>query len=282
MLPELDEVFFPDSLEEALAKKREYGDAAAPIAGGTDIVPDPPPGIRCLIDITRLGLNTIVEGDDDIRIGATATMQQVATSAQAASLAGGMLSRSTCEGWPTPVRNTATLGGNLAGAGPFADTPPALLALDASAVIVDEHGEKMIPLEEFFLDYRTTAVGEGILTEVRIPKTPPTTRGIFLKLGRTSVDQAMVNVGILVDLENGLCRRVRIALGAVTRTPTRMRDAEEALLGHPLDKNRIERAEDLIMETVDPILDFRASADYRRKMSGVLVRRALTLLAQAS
>lgn len=282
MLKQLEEVYYPESLDDALAKLRAYGDAGLPIAGGTDIVPDPPPGLRCLVDITRLGLNYIEESDEHVRIGATATMQQVATSAVAASLGGGLLSRSTCEGWPHPVRNVATLGGNLAGAGPFADTPPALLALEASVVIADTEGEKVVPLEDFFVDYRKTALGRGILKEILIPRTGPTARGLFMKLGRTSVDHALVNVGVLVEFDEGRCRKVRVAVGAVSRTPTRLREVEELLVDRALEKDTIERARNLVTELVDPILDFRASVDYRREMSGVLLRRALRLLAQAS
>lgn len=282
MLKDLEEVFFPENLEEALAKLKEYGDAAAVIAGGTDIVHDPPPGVRCLIDITRLGLNQIVEESDEIRIGATTTMQQLATSPESVSLGGGLLSRSSCEGWPSPVRNAATIGGNVAGAGPFADTPAALLALDAQVVVVDESGETVIPIEDFFVDYRTTKVGQGILTQVRVPKTPATARGVFLKLAPSPVDKALVNIGIYLEFEDGCCSRVRVAVGAVTRTPRRIPAAEEVLQEQPLEPALIEKAQAVITESVEPILDMRASADYRRRMAGVLLRRALTSLRTAS
>lgn len=282
MLKDLEEVFFPEDVEQALDKLEEYGDHAMVIAGGTDLVADPPPGVRCLIDINKLGLNRIVDRGDEVAIGATTTMQELALSPKAASLAHGMLSRSSCEGWPTPVRNAATLGGNLAGGGPFADTPAALLALDASVVIHDSHGERTLPLDQFFVDYRTTAIERGLLKEVVVPKTPPNGRGIFMKLAPGAVDQALVNVGVYVELEQGHCRTVRIALGAVTRTPTRIAAVEEILREEPLEEQRIKRAQEVLTESLEPILDMRAPADYRRKMSGVLLRRALTSLANAS
>lgn len=282
MLHHLEEVYFPQNLQDALKKLQEYEGAAAPIAGGTDIVPDPPPGIRCLVNITHLGLDYVEEGEHAIRIGATTTMQHLATSPEIASLAGGILSLSTCEGWPRPIRNTATIGGNLAGAGPFADTPPAMLALDAEAVVATIEGEKTIPMDEFFLDYRTTAVGKGILKELRIPRTGKGTRGIFLKLGRTQVDQALVNVGVVIELEDGKCKHVRIALGAVTRVPTRLRAVEQRLEGRPVDADTVEEIKQAVRDNVEPILDYRASADYRRDMSAVLVGRALTTLARGA
>lgn len=279
MFRQLEEFVYPQSLTEALQKQHEYGEAAAPIAGGTEIVPDLPLNLRCLIDVTRLGLNYIDEMPDEVRIGATTTMEQVAVSPAVAKLANGVLSASCCQGWPKPVRNAATLGGNLVGAGPFADTPPALLALDAEAVVARLEAEEQIPLHAFFLDYRRTAVGQGILREVRIPRPSPWARGAFLKFGRSAVDQALVNVAVVLELEGGICRRVRLALGALGRVPLRLPEAEAALLGRPLDPDAIDAAAAMVSERVEPTIDLRASADYRRELAGALTRQALIQLA---
>ena len=282
MLRNLEEVYYPETLQDAVRKRAEYQGAAAPIAGGTDIVPEPPPGIRCLIDITRLGLNYIEERDGNLHIGATTTMQEVATSIQLATLANGMLCTSSCDGWPRQIRNAATIGGNLVSAGPFADTPPALLALDAKAVIAEADGEREIPLSEFFLDYRQTAVGNGILKEVIIPRQPAHGRGAFMRFARTQVDKALVNAAVVVHMVDGRCTHLRIALGAMGRTCRRIIEAEERLLDQPLTPETIEAAATLVAEMVEPVLDFRASADYRREISAVLVRRALSQVARAS
>lgn len=282
MLRHLEEVYYPETLRDAVRKRAEYQGAAAPIAGGTDIVPEPPPGIRCLIDITRLGLNYIEDREGHLHIGATTTMQEVATSATVATLANGMLCTSSCDGWPRQIRNAATIGGNLVSAGPFADTPPALLALDATAVVAEGDGEREIPLSEFFIDYRQTAIGQGILKEVRIPKPPSYGRGAFMRLARTQVDKALVNAAVVVHIVDGKCTHARIALGAMGRTCRRITEAEECLLHQPLNSENIDRAAALVAEIVEPVLDFRASADYRREMSMVLVRRALSQAAQAS
>lgn len=283
MLQHLEEVYFPETLELALEKLNQYEGAAAPIAGGTDLVADPPPGIRCLVNITHLGLDYITEDETHIRVGATTTMQKLATSPEVAALAGGILSLSTCEGWPRPIRNAATIGGNLAGAGPFADTPAAMLALGAEAVVVTSAGERTVAMDDFFVDYRTTAISKrGILKEIRIPRTVKGTRGIFLKLSRTQVDQALVNVGAVLEVEDGCCRRARIAVGAVTRTPRRLTEAEQKLEGRALDSETIAEIKKVVSDTVDPMVDFRASADYRRDMSALLVGRALMAMARGA
>lgn len=282
MLRNLEEVYFPESLQDVVAKRAEYGDAAAPIAGGTDIVPQAPPGIKCLIDLNRLGLNYIREEDGKIHIGATTTMQELSASALVAGMASGILNSSCCQGWPRQVRNAATIGGNLVSAGPFADTPPALLALDATAVIVDQRGETEIPLDEFFLDYRQTAVGSGILKEIVLPATQRQGRGVFLRFARTEIDTALVNAAVSIQFDGSKCSHVRIALGAMGRTCRRIKEAEQVLLNEALTPESAEKVAEIVTNIVEPVLDFRASADYRREISGVLVRRALQELACAS
>lgn len=279
MIRQLEEFLYPQSLAEAVQKKHEYGEAAAPIAGGTEIVPNLPPDIRCLIDVTRLGLDYIEDEGERLRIGATTTMHQLAVSPAIAKLANGVLSSSCCQGWPTEVRNTATLGGNVVGGGPFADSPPALLALDAEVVVARLDGEERVPIQEFFLDYRRTAVGQGILKEIQIPRPSGQMRGIFLKFGRTQVDHALVNLAVTLEMENGVCGKVRIALGAIGRTPQRILEAERILLDKPLEPDIIEDVVCMVTELVDPVIDLRASADYRRELAGVLTRRALLQLA---
>jgi carbon-monoxide dehydrogenase medium subunit len=276
---QLEEFIYPQSLSEAVHKKHEYGEAAAPIAGGTEIVPNMPAHIRCLIDLTRLGLDYIEEDGERLRIGATTTMHHLAVSPAVAKLANGVLSSSCCQGWPTEVRNTATLGGNVVGAGPFADSPPALLVLDAEVVIARLQGDERLPIQDFFLDYRRTAVGQGILREIQIPRPPVHARGAFLKFARTQVDQALVNLAVMVELENGCCSKVRVALGAIGRTPQRLLEAERALIDKPLDPDCIENVVSIVTEMVDPVIDLRASADYRRELAGVLTRRALHQIA---
>jgi CO/xanthine dehydrogenase FAD-binding subunit len=276
---QLEEFLYPEDLRQAVEKKHEYGDCAAAIAGGTEIVPNLPREIRCLIDVTRLGLSYVDSQPDLLRIGATTTMQELALSPALAQVANGLLSVSCCQGWPQQVRTTATIGGNLVGGGPFADSPPALLALDAQAVVARLEGEETIALEDFFLDYRRTAVGLGILKEIRIPRPEPGTRGIFLKSSRSPVDQALVNLAVTIKLEASYVRKVRLALGAVGRIPHRLLMAEQALLNRPLDEHSIESACSLVTEMVDPILDLRASADYRRQLAGKLTRQALLQIA---
>jgi len=195
------------------------------------------------------------------------------------ALADGILAKAASTCGSVQNRNMATVGGNLANASPAADTAGPLLALDARVVVAKSRGRREIPLADFFSGPHRTALGRALLVEIVIP-TPP--RGghdgwSFQKLGRTETDISLVNVavGLQVDLR-GYCKWARIALGAVGPTPLRARSAEGLLVGQRLEKDQLERVGDAVAREVRPITDFRASAEYRREMSAVLTRRALT------
>lgn len=281
-LRELKELALPESLDELWEKKAQYGPRAVVIAGGTEIVSAPPDGVECLIDIRQLGLAGIVETERMITIGATTTMDALASSPVVASLGQGMLCQSSCQGWPAPVRGAATLGGNLAGGDPFADTPAALLALGAQLVLHTAEGERVVPIEEFFLDYRKTAANDAVLAKVRIPKSPPEGKGAFMKCAPSSIDKAMINLGVYVEIVEGRCRHVRVAVGAVTRIPHRLSEVESLLCEQSLDAELIEEAAELVSRGVEPMLDIRASVEKRRSLLSVLFKRAVHQVAQTA
>ncbi len=278
----LKELKRPRSLEEFWDAKDQYGSRAVVIAGGTDLVSDPPDGVECLIDVRKLGLDRIVEEEGAVTLGATTTMEALSRSPVVAALARGLLSRSSCQGWPAPVRSAATLGGNLAGGDPFADTPAALLALDAQAVLHNREGERRVPMSEFFLDYRKTAAEDSILLRVIIPKTPAEALGAFLKCAPGHIDKAMVNVAVYGELVEGRCRNVRVAVGAVTRIPHRIGPVEALLEGEELHPELIEQAAETVSRSVEPMLDMRASVEQRRSLLGMLFKRAVHQLGRTA
>jgi carbon-monoxide dehydrogenase medium subunit len=265
----------PGSVHEALDLLRARGDAAAIIAGGTDLVLEHRPSLRCLVDVTGLGLDYIRTGPRGITLGATTTMEEIVRSPHLAGLADGVLCAAAgmCGSWQ--VRNLATVGGNVANALPAADTPPALLALDARVRWVGA-GEREMPLESFFTGPRKTVLARGdLLTELVIPPAPQGLRGAFIKFGRTQKDIAIVNVAVAVLPEGGRCRMARIALDAVAPTPIRVPEAERLLETRGLGDAVLDEAAGIVSRAVRPISDHRAGAEYRRRLSGILVRRAL-------
>ncbi len=271
----VDEYVRPASLAEAVRVLRAKGEAAAVIAGGTDIVLEHRPALRTLVDLAGLGLDSIRSGPGGVTIGATTTMETIVRSPRIAAVANGILcdAAGMCGSWQ--VRNLATLGGNVANALPAADTPPALLALDARVRWVGE-SEREMPLDGFFTGPRKTVLRRGeILTEVVIPPAPAGLRGAFIKFGRTNKDIAIVNVAVAVEAEGGGCRLARIALDAIAPTPMRVPEAERLLEARGFGEAALDEVSAIVSRAVRPISDHRSSADYRRRLSGILVRRAL-------
>jgi carbon-monoxide dehydrogenase medium subunit len=154
---------------------------------------------------------------------------------------------------------------------------PSLLALGAKAKIVGPAGERSVALDDFFAGPgRTVLANDEMLVEIQVPAIPPQTKALYLKHAiRGAADLSIVGVAVMVSLENGCCRNVKIALGAVAPTPMRARSSESVLEGKKLDHSLIENAGRAASDECRPITDVRASADYRREMVKVLTRWAI-------
>jgi len=177
------------------------------------------------------------------------------------------------------LRTRATMGGNLCNASPAADTAPAVLVLEAMLVLYGRHGERRVPLNEFFLGPGKTAIKPGeFLLRIEIPPAPKGAVGRYLKLGRNALgDLAIAGVAVLgcPDRRAKSGYSFRIALASVAPTPIRVPNAETILADSPLTADVIETAAVAAMETATPIDDVRSSAAYRKAMVKALTRRAV-------
>lgn len=254
------------------------GEGRTVIAGGTDLLVNPRymVGVREVVDIRKLGLDYIVEENGWLRIGAGATMRMVARYPKIQALANGILARGAAVCGSPNIRNMATLVGNVASALPSADTPPSLLALDAQVVLVGMQGERIVPLGNFFLGPAQSIRERELIRELRIPLDNfDTMKGGFYKIGRTAEDISMVNAATTMITKDGIITTARIVMGAVAPIPLRVTLAEEAIIGQAPTEETLQRAAELVRAEVRPISDQRASAEYRRRMSGVAAMRAL-------
>jgi carbon-monoxide dehydrogenase medium subunit len=272
----------PQTLTDALAVLDEYGEDAAPIAGGTNLLlylRDGKRQPRMVIDLTRLPtLSGLTNNNGHTRIGALTTLTDVLES-PALSGAAGVL-RATAADFGSPLtRNRATLGGNLADASPAADTAVPLLALDANVELQSaQGGSRTIPLADFFVaPRRTRRQPQELLTAITFPTPLATATGGFIKLAlRDAMAVSVVSVSVVLEWEGEHCKQGRISLGAVAPTPMRANQGEALLNGQRLDTERIAACARVCAEEASPIDDVRASANYRRQMIEVLVRRLLT------
>jgi CO/xanthine dehydrogenase FAD-binding subunit len=277
MFDHIECFYMPGTLREALALLHKAGKRGAIVAGATDIVTRADRSPRFFVDVTHLGLDYVRKNGRGCTIGAATTMMGLEKSPIISRLAGGILAEAAATCGSIQNRNMATVGGNLANASPAADTAPVLLAFDAQLVVASTRRKRKIPLVEFYIGPHRTVLNGELIEEIVIPPLPPGRSGwSFQKLGRTETDISLVNAaaGLQAD-SRGRIRWARIALGAVGPMPLRARAAEELLAGNAVSEDLLSRAGEAVAKEVSPIGDGRASAEYRREMSGVVVRRAL-------
>lgn len=176
-----------------------------------------------------------------------------------------------------PIRNMGTIGGNLCHGEPSADFPPALMALGAKLKLISTKGERIVPIDEFFVDfYETILFRDEILIELIIPNLPPRTAGTYIKLDKTHNSIAIVGVAALIGIdEKEICTYIGVALGGVAPTPIKIKRAEEILLGKKVEDSLLEQIAREVQEIVNPITNIYASDSYRKEMSYILTKRAL-------
>ncbi len=281
----------PASLHDALELLERHGEDARLIAGGTALVlqmkqrfaqPGHVIGLRALARTDELG--SIDENAGVVRIGALCTLKQVEDSPLVRERIP-MFAETVSLVATRRIRSMATLGGALVNGDPNQDPPPALIALEATVELTSSAGIRTCPVEELSVDYYETDVRPGeVLTAVNVPIPSEDTCGAYLKfLPRTADDYATVSVAAVVKRRaDNTCGGARIVLGAAGVTPVRANAAEDLLLGQELSDDAIRAASDTVPGAVDPLDDFRGSAEYKREMAGVFVRRALTQALRSS
>lgn len=274
------EFFEPKAIGEVIRLLSMNSTKAKVMAGGVDLVlkmrlrelqPE------YVVSLQKVPGLDYINGDSKtgLRFGALATLRQTE------------LSPLVQKGWPLiyevvqqiasiQVKTMGTAVGNLCVATPASDIAPALFVLGAKVRIAGVALEKVIPIEDFFVEVgRTILEPHEIVTEIIVPAVPTGTGSIFMKLAKTMDDIAKVNAAVTVTVADGRCKEVRIALGSVAPTPIRAGEAEGILKGQKLDEKTITEAAEAAAEAVRPITDVRSNTGYRKEMVKVLVRDGL-------
>lgn len=271
----------PKSLDEVLALRREFGEDAIVMAGGLTTVIllrerlIRPRLVVSLADIPSL--HAVATDAGGLSIGAMNTYSEVARSEAVRSLAPLLAEACSHVGSPA-IRNMGTIGGNVSHGDGASDVAPALLALDAEAHVVGPDGQRRVPLKEFFFGVFSTALQpQEILTAIRIPRPQPGTQSRFKKyLARSEEAFATVTVAISAVIpRRGMCADVRIGLGSVAPKPMRALKSEQILRDHRITPELITAAASAAAAAADPSSGGQATAEYRRSMTNVWVRRLL-------
>ncbi len=271
----------PQSVEQAIALRQEFGDDALVMSGGLTVMillrerlVQP----RVVISLSEIpALRGIDVSKRALRIGAAVTHSQIASSTEVRSVAP-LLSEACSRVGSPAIRNMGTLGGSITHGDGASDPAPALLALDTEAVVVGPAGERRIPLKDFFHGVFATELGEEeLLTELSVPIPAAGTETRFMKYTNTS-EEAFATVTVAVSLlrdKKGVCTHARIGLGSVAPIPMRAVEAENLLRGKIATRELIDEVAIAAATEADPPTDAQASGKYRRAMTEVWVRRVL-------
>lgn len=281
-LPRFDYVRARDPAEVS-ALLREHGDRARLLMGGTDLFVQMRDGVLApavVIDVKALPGMTAITFDAaaGLRVGAAVNMNALAAH-PAVTAHYPLLAQAVETVASYQLRTRATLGGNLCNASPAADTAPAALVLEAQCVVWGPDGERVIPVNAFFLGVRKTALRPGeFLTRIDFPLPPGGWAGRYIKLGRNAGgDLAIVGVAVMgyPDSSAASGYRFRMALASVAPTPIRVPAAESLLSAQPVTDELLADAALAAEEAATPIDDLRGSARYRKAMARNLAGRAL-------
>jgi len=270
----------PETLSEAIELLDKLGPEAKILAGGTDLLVQIKMGVirpKYIVNIKRIReLYGIRDARDKLVIGALTKLRDIERSSivreEFYALYEAVKSMGSIQ-----IRNMGTIGGNLCNASPAADTAPPLIAYGAELVIYGPQGYRRVRVEEFFTGPKKTVLKHNeILAFIEIPYEKRKHGSAFMKIARTAMDLAKVNVAVkLVVSEDSTIADLSIALGSVAPTPVRAKSIENALRGAKFDEKTVWSATKLVVNDISPITDVRSTAEYRRWVSRVLVYDAL-------
>ena len=253
------------------------------LAGGTDAILQ----MRRRERVPRrvIGLKGVAEldfvreqADGSLAVGAMTTLQTL-LSTPLVSQRYGLLHETAAQIGGYELRNVATIGGNIAGALPCADLPPALMTLGARIKLSSQRGERWVPLEEFFPEFgQTVAYDDELVAEINLPRPAPHSAGTYLKFhDRHSMAMTVVGVSafVVLDGESRTFRDVRLAYASGAPTVFRAKRAEAVLQGHALTEEGLEAAAETACAESDPRTSWRANGEYRLELIRALTKRAI-------
>lgn len=276
------ELLQPRSVDEAIKLLAKHGDDARPIGGGTTLIilmKQRALHYPYLVDLQSVsGLDQISRESDGVRIGALATHRSVELSppirqsfpvvAEAFSKIGNVR-----------VRQTASVGGNLAHADYRLDPPPPLLVLGAVVNALGPNGSRSIPIKDFFRGLYETALEPGeLIVDVKIPFMPPDSKAVYLRYSSLSGnDWPCLGVAALAIRQDDRFQELRLALGGVAATPLLI-EGLDLVKDQSVDDSVMDKLLDVVDEQISPSSDMRGSEWYKRKMVRVFVKKAILQL----
>jgi aerobic carbon-monoxide dehydrogenase medium subunit len=284
MIPKNFEYHAPQSLSAALDLLGQYGDEAKILSGGQSLIPVLKLRLAAptaLIDIGRIKDLQYIRVDGDVlRIGALSTHAAIASSELVRKVCP-LLSETAAQIGDQQVRNRGTIGGSLTHADPAADWPAAVLALGGKVHLQSKSGSRVVEAADFFVDLLTTAIAPGeILTEIAVPAPKSPASACYLKLPQAASGFAIVGVAVQAEIAGGSWKSVSVAVTGLAPKAFKATATEDALKGSAISVAGIaEAAAKADQGAADAMEDIHASGEYRRHLTQIYAKRALTRVA---
>ena len=275
----------PRSLREAVEMLARHGNDARPLGGGTTLVilmKQRALYYPYLVDLQTIpGLAEIKVESDGVRIGALATHRQIECS-PVIRASFPALAEAFAQIGNVRIRQTASVGGNLAHADYRIDPPPALLVLGAEVNLFGAQGARTVPLGQFFRGlYETVLEPAELLVDIKVPFMPENSRAVYLRYNTLSAnDWPCLGVAAFLSKANSRCRELRVALGGLASTPVLI-GGLDFVKNQTLDSALIERLLDMVDQQIAPFADLRGSEWYKRRMARLFVKKAVEQLSGA-
>ena len=278
ILPEFD-LLLPESIAEAVKMLKKHKEDATIMAGGTDVIVSATQGFSTpyVISLAKIkGLDTVkYSKSSGLRIGTMATLQNVADNADVKKMYPALYKSAAINGTPQ-TRNTGTVVGNVMRASPSGDCACALLALGAKIVYEGPRGKREVSIDNFFIDYKKVdRKSDEIAIEIKVPAPKKGQVSAFNRMTRTTLDLSKINTAVCMLVEKGVCKSARIAMGAVAPKTIRLIDSENLLKGQKITASILEAIAASVSGQISPISDVRSTAEYRKEVSPVLLKRTI-------
>lgn len=269
----------PQGLDEAFGLMEQIEGRARYVAGGTDVItrvkqkvfqPDALISLRGIEE-----LKGIKERNGSLILGSMTLWRHIETDPFVLKFCPALAEAASVVANPQ-IRNVATVGGNLCNAAPSADGAPPLMVMEAVLTVSGSEGSRQVAISDFFQGPGQSCMEpEEVLTAITIPGMSLHTGMAFLKTGRVTQDIAVSNVAVRLGMDGKICGKCRVAAGAVAPVPLRLRGVEAFVEGKEITPDLLQSVQEKAAGEVAPITDVRSTEDYRRTVSGVMVKRAM-------
>jgi CO/xanthine dehydrogenase FAD-binding subunit len=276
------EYLAPQSVEEACSILQKYKGKTKIMAGGTIVihrmkerigVPEYLMSLKAVKDLDHITFDK----STGLKIGPMASLQSIADSPLVKDKS--EMLAVACRKLGTPqIRNMGTIGGNIASKFTTAETLPALIALQAEAKILTPGGEKTVAIENLYKELKE----EELITEIRVPTLPASTKGGYQKFAiREKADYATVSAAVVMAIDKGICKDIKIALSGVTLPTMRAKRAEKEMKSKTITDSLIEKTAQIASEDGKTGTDIYFSTEYKKELLKVMVKRAMKLAFKA-